>query len=226
MEPFGYNFPTNLEPSFILRSRREMNAVDATNTRLVNYWYNDTPSTQRRTGTVNSMDMNPTSSRLYREDLNRSQPYVIRSLDEANDITKIQSDISDTLRKIQWLQTQEQTPATAIQLKETSVLYNSLTIKLRNANTNSLGSNPYFNKYDIASDPRNVIRELRGVVSEDVVDRGLAESQKLLQRVSESRWNEPSKITNEKDEKEAKEALLAFELLRPRFNNMENNYLK
>jgi hypothetical protein len=225
MEPFGQNFPTNLEPSFILRSRREMNAVDATNTRLVNYWYNDTHDTQR-SDPFTAMDMNPTPSRLYREDLDRSQPYVIRSLEDANQATKIQSDISDTLRKIQWLQTQDKTPDIAIQLKETSLLYNSLTIKLKNANTNSLGSNPYFNKYDIASDPRNVIRELRGVVSEDVVDRGLAESQKLLQRGSESRWNDSSNITGEKDEKAAKEALLAFELLRPRFNNMENNYLR
>lgn len=203
-------YPTNLEPSFILRSRREMNAVDATNTRLVNYWYNDVPKERD----VKANDMNPTPSRLYREDLNRSQPFVI--LDTAKDIAKIQSNISDTMRKIEWLQTQEQKEDIKLQLKEQRILFNSLTINLREANTNALGSNPYFDRYDIASDSRNVIRELRGVVSEDVVDRGIAESQKLSQRITENRWYEPDK---------SKESVNAFELLRPKFNHMENNYL-
>ena len=213
MEPFQMKYPTNLEPSFILRSRREMNTVDATNTRLVNYWYNDVP--ERRERDVKASDMNPTPSRLYREDLNRSQPFVITSVEDAKDVTKIQSDISDTMKKIAWLQTQEKTEDVKLQLKEQRILFNSLTTMLRDANTSALGSNPYFEKYDIASDSRNVIRELRGAVSEDVVDRGIAESQKLFERITENRWYEPDKSTDSAN---------AFELLRPRFNNMENNY--
>ena len=206
-------YPTNLEPSFILRSRREMNAVDATNTRMVNYWYNDVP--ERRGSEVKASDMNPTPTRLYREDLNRSQPFVITSTEDARKVTKIQSDISDTMKKIEWLQTQEKTDDINLQLKEQRILFNSLTTMLRDANTSALGSNPYFDKYDIASDSRNVIRELRGAVSEDVVDRGISESQKLSQRITENRWYEPDK---------SNETVNAFELLRPRFNNMENNY--
>ena len=42
--------------------------------------------------------------------------------------------------------------------------------------------NPYFNKYDITSDPRNAIRELRGVGVESVTDKGVDESMRLFKR--------------------------------------------
>lgn len=45
-----------------------------------------------------------------------------------------------------------------------------------------LADNPYFQKYDVASDPRNVSRELRGAVFESPEDRGLAESNRILER--------------------------------------------
>ncbi len=46
----------------------------------------------------------------------------------------------------------------------------------------ALADNPYFQKYDVASDPRNVARELRGAVFESPEDRGLAESNRILER--------------------------------------------
>ena len=200
-------------PSFILRSRREVNTMDATNSRFVNYWQNDSPQRTIFEPSVN--DMNPTSSRLYRENLNRSQPYVnpIDSVERVNAIQQLNRDISECLQKIQTLQTQKQTPAIIQQLNEQGVLYRSLVIQLKNDKNHSLAQNPYFDKYDIATDSRNVIRELRGVVSEDIVDRGSVESQKLFEREMENRWTQPDKIS-------------AFELLRPKFNNMENNYLR
>lgn len=49
-------------------------------------------------------------------------------------------------------------------------------------------SNPYFEKYDLPGDPRNVARELQGAVYETRDDRGAAESQKLLARNFSSRY--------------------------------------
>ena len=218
MEPFRENsYPTNLMPSFILRSRREQNTTDATNTRFVNYWQNDGP--QRTTLGATAMDMNPTPSRLYRENLDRSPPYIppSQTLDSIQALSQLNTDIADTLNRIQKLQMiNPQTPTVMLQLKEQSILYNSLVIRKKNLATDTLASNPYFEKYDAAGDSRNLIRELRGVVSEGVVDRGTAESQKLLQRSLESRWTTEEKVDQA--------ALSAFELLRPRFNQMDKVY--
>ena len=49
--------------------------------------------------------------------------------------------------------------------------------------------NPYFDRYDPISDPRNAIRELRSAVYEDKGgQRGEEESQKMLRRQYETRW--------------------------------------
>ncbi len=45
-----------------------------------------------------------------------------------------------------------------------------------------LSGNPYFQKYDVQSDPRNVSRELRGAVYETPEDRGQMESKRMLER--------------------------------------------
>ncbi len=50
------------------------------------------------------------------------------------------------------------------------------------ATADILAGNPYFQKYDVKSDPRNVARELRGAVFEVPDDRGLRESKKMLER--------------------------------------------
>ena len=55
-----------------------------------------------------------------------------------------------------------------------------------------LGDNPYFQKYDITQDPRNVVRELRSTVSEDKTDRGLAPDKTLLERSYVNRWLPPN----------------------------------
>lgn len=214
MEPIhSRGLPTNLTPSFVLRSRRETNAEEVINRRFVNYWENDGKAIQSTNMPYQANDMNPTSSRLYREDLNRAQPFVTpsESVKQAKDAAQLGYDTRETLKKIQSLKTQEQTPYVITQLKEQSILYNALAIRAKNLGTDALASNPYFDKYDIATDSRNVIRELRGAVSEGVEDRGIVESQKLLSREMESRWVERE---------------TAFELLRPKFNDMANTYHK
>lgn len=52
----------------------------------------------------------------------------------------------------------------------------------------TLDTNPYFQKYDITQDPRNVARELNGSVVEDKYDRGLKQARPALDRTFSSRW--------------------------------------
>jgi len=61
-----------------------------------------------------------------------------------------------------------------------------------------LAYNPYFDRYDPVTDPRNVIRELRSAVYEDKGgDHGYEESQKKLKRHFENRWVPEEIITDD-----------------------------
>ena len=228
------SYPTNFEPSFVLRSRREVNTIDSINSRFVNYWQNDNqldiPEPKGsglistfRLRQLNVMDMNPTPSRLYRENIQQSQPYVVpsESSDDAQRTKLITTKIRASLSTIQALSQKEKTPAVKAELAQENDLYNILLTQEKNLQIDAMGANPYFDKYDVAGDSRNIVRELRGVVSEGVVDRGIMESQKLLQREMESRW-----IASSSDHSVEKglNPVEAFELLRPRFNNMANRY--
>ena len=62
-----------------------------------------------------------------------------------------------------------------------------------------LAYNPYFDRYDPVSDPRNAIRELRSAVYEDKGGaRGEEESQKMLRRQFEHRWL-PEELINDNE---------------------------
>lgn len=230
--PLPYE-PTNLTPCFVLRSRREANTMDSANSRMVNHWQTDDPQIQisRRdvSGAIFYMDMNATPSRLYREDLRQSQPFVIPS-GESQQVRKtvaINDKINQSLSTIQGLDNRLQASQNAN--VEASTIrglrdqqndkYQLLLAEQRYIQTDSLSDNPYFNKYDVASDSRNIVRELRAAVSEDVVDRGIRESKLLLQREMESRWT-PQGFAAEK----GIDSLSAFELMRPKMNNMVKRY--
>lgn len=60
----------------------------------------------------------------------------------------------------------------------------------------ALGNNPYFQKYDVTNDPRNVSRELRGAVFESTTDRGLNESAKMLTRQFTAAYVPPDRSQN------------------------------
>lgn len=60
------------------------------------------------------------------------------------------------------------------------------------ANSSRGGQNPYFDKYDTASDARNMARELKASVYEDKNTGYVEESSKLLQRNFDSRWLNPT----------------------------------
>lgn len=88
-----------------------------------------------------------------------------------------------------------------------------------NGNSNQLGQNPYFEKFDVVTDPFNVARELRATVYEDKVDRGLMESKRMLTRTYTTRW-----VPKDYVEKNNLNSLQAYEQLRPQFNNMSRTY--
>jgi hypothetical protein len=48
--------------------------------------------------------------------------------------------------------------------------------------------NPYFEKYDVAYDGTNAVRELRAAVYEDKNMESLRESRRLLERNLDNRW--------------------------------------
>jgi hypothetical protein len=237
--------PTKIMPCFELRSRRELNTFDAVNTRLVNHWQTDAPqiqvARQDLSGAIFHMDMNPTPSRLYRENILQSQPFVVPSASasakEKNTI-KLGDQINQRLSTIQGLKYQYQTSikdipysqllqgnignvskniSTAITKQENEYKYLLAQQKLLQVDT--LSDNPYFDKYDVASDSRNIVRELRGTVSEDIRDRGVRESQLLLRREMDSRWV-PQGYAQDK----GLDSLSAFELMRPKITDMNKDY--
>lgn len=84
----------------------------------------------------------------------------------------------------------------------------------------SLAMNPYFDRYDPTRDPRNAIRELRGVVYEEKEsDRGLRESGCLLSRAAMNRW-----MPEGASEDDFRASLQAYEVMRPKMDNIGEQY--
>lgn len=84
-----------------------------------------------------------------------------------------------------------------------------------------LGSNPYFQKYDVKSDPRNVSRELRGAVYETPEDRGLKESKHMLERQFTAAY-----VPADRTKLDIETSLAARERLMPTMNDMSKIYPK
>jgi hypothetical protein len=61
----------------------------------------------------------------------------------------------------------------------------------------STANNPYFQKFDITQDPRNVTRELQGAVYEDKSIRGSKQSKALIERGMQHSWIDPAEIKND-----------------------------
>lgn len=221
--------PPNLAPCFSVRSRREVQTYDSVNARLVEHWQTDAPQTQfsRRdiSGAAFWMDMNATPSRLYREDLRQSQPYVapsntspqVKKTIELGDQANTQLTL---IENIKFALTKD--PSSQIlrkQLADAQSQYRVLTMAQKQVQIDTLANNPYFDKYDVASDSRNIVREMRSVVHEDVVDRGVKESKLLLRREVESRW-----LPANYAEVQGIDTLSAYELMRPKTNDMTRTY--
>ncbi len=220
---------TNLKPNLSIRNRKEINVYDTTNSRLVEHWQTDSPSLTNARRDIEQterwQDMNPTPSRLYRENLNQSQPFVVPTPNstEVRKTEQLNQKITNTLLQIQELGYRIQVAKSVDQKKQLNQellikqqLYQVLLQQQKQEGIDSLAQNPYFNKFDVAGDSRNVVRELRSVVSEDIVDRGLRESQKFLQRELESRWLPP----NYAEQK----GIDVLSMLRPSQDDMKRTY--
>jgi hypothetical protein len=233
MQPFPIPFePTNLIPQLTIRSRRETNVFDTTNARLVEHWQTDAPSLTNALRDIEqtdrTQDMNPTPSRLYRESLQRAPSYNAQA-QQKGDTKKaedVQKKVINTLAIIQKLNQQLAVApdqraynSTRNELATQKQLYQTLLGEQKQLQTDSLSQNPFFEKFDVAGDSRNVVRELRSAVSEDIVDRGVRESQKLLQREIQSRWL-PTNFAQE----EQLDSLQAYDLLRPKINDNQTWY--
>jgi len=222
---------TNIKPNLSIRNRKETNVFDTTNSRLVEHWQTDAPSliNARRDieQTERWQDMNPTPSRLYRENLNQNQPFVVPTPNsaEVRKSEQLNQNITNTLLQIQELGYKVQMAKNIQQKKELNSelltkqqLYQTLLQQQKQGNIDSLAQNPYFNKFDVAGDSRNVVRELRSAVSEDIVDRGVRESQKLLQRELESRWLPPNYAEQQ--------GIDVLSMMRPSLSDMKKIYKK
>lgn len=185
------------------------------NARFVEVWQTDSPRPQ---GTIEgrggrivqpiplqAYDMNPTSSRLYRENLNSAPPNL------PQDNSAERKGILGSIRVV--LKGLEKNPDSA----ELQSEYKSLIQRLKQSDLDTLSQNPYFDKYDVASDSRNIVRELRGSVHEDVVDRGEEESRRLLQRTMQGRFDAAPATS-------AQDPLFAYELMRPRVSDTTKVY--
>lgn len=218
MQPFPIAYmPEIPPPCFSLRSRREVNAVDTNNSRLVEHWQTDSPALTNSMmdvrGSSRYQDMNPTPSRLYREDMQQAQPFVVASQNPKllQELAKIDKAMANALKRMELTKDEEL-------IQQEKELYNVLVQNRRQLTVDNLGNNPYFEKYDVQGDTRNIIRELQSVVKEDVVDRGTEESRRLLRRGMENRW------LKEEDQKDVLDSITAFELMRPKFNKQEKTY--
>lgn len=87
------------------------------------------------------------------------------------------------------------------------------------ASGNQLGNNPYFQKFDVATDPRNVARELRAAVYEYNPPRDQEVSNRLLARNFENRFVPESevKVSYEK-------AIDIYAGLKPKLNDMKASF--
>ncbi len=87
------------------------------------------------------------------------------------------------------------------------------------AGAGKLGDNPYFQKYDVATDPRNVVRELQGAVYEYNAPRDQEVSQKLLSRNFETLHVPEAQV-----KKSYEQAIDVFAGIRPKLNDMKATF--
>jgi hypothetical protein len=85
------------------------------------------------------------------------------------------------------------------------------------ANGPNLSENPFFDRYDPTRDPKNMVREVRSAVYEIAnADRGIQESERLRQRTFTDRY--------EKEGETPTNLTQWFDLLRPKVDNPEIVY--
>ena len=223
MQPTNGAMAANFLPSFTLRSRREVNTKDSINARHVEQWQTD-PALSDRLHFYE--DTNALPSRLYREPLDRNAPYQIGGNHDSEYVQKLQrqslkvlADIQALDGRLRILQDPDEIQTIQRELQTAKNNYDTILKAQKQSSVDSISANPYFEKYDVGGDSRNIVRELRSVVHETIEDRGINESKKLLGRTFENRW-----VSNEIIQDKNLNSLQAYELLKPAMNNMQKTY--
>jgi hypothetical protein len=87
------------------------------------------------------------------------------------------------------------------------------------ATGNQLGNNPYFTKFDVATDPRNVVRELQSAVYEYNPPRDQTQNNRMLSRNFSSLHVPEAQI-----KKTYEEAIDIYGKMRPKLNDMKATF--
>ena len=215
MDPtFQYAGKTRIPPKqFQLRSRIEHNTKDMVNLNTYKHIETDVPDF-----TYNFPKLTYSQGRTYETPLNRSIGYTSSSLTNSNVYGfDISYNDARTDRNPSYARQPIERPidiATGYRLpnyKLTNIPYQDMSPQNTRydardykqaqpyvAGGPDLAYNPYFDRYDPITDPRNAIRELRSAVYEDKGgDQGYVESQKKLKRHFENRWVPEEIVTDD-----------------------------
>jgi hypothetical protein len=215
MDPtFQYAGKTRIPPKqFQLRSRIEHNTKDMVNLNTYKHIETDVPDF-----TYNFPKLTYSQGRTYETPLNRSIGYTSSNFTNSNGYGfDISYNDARTDRNPTYARQPIERPidiATGYRLpsyKVTNIPYQDMSPQNTRydardykqaqpyvAGGPDLAYNPYFDRYDPITDPRNAIRELRSAVYEDKGgDQGYVESQKKLKRHFENRWVPEEIVTDD-----------------------------
>lgn len=215
MDPtFQYAGKTRIPPKqFQLRSRIEYNTKDMVNLNTYKHIETDVPDF-----TYNYPKLTYSQGRTYDTPLNRSIGYTSSSKTNSNVYGfDISYNDARTDRNPSYARQPIERPIDIVtgyrlpNYKVTNIPYQDMSPQNTRydardykqaqpyvAGGPDLAYNPYFDRYDPITDPRNAIRELRSAVYEDKGgDQGYQESQKKLRRHFENRWVPEEIVTDD-----------------------------
>jgi hypothetical protein len=224
MDPtFQYAGKVRIPPKeFQLRARIESSTRDTTNVKQYKHWQEDVPDFTYNFPKLNNYDqvfdrsIGYTNKKInpYGYDISYNDPSTDRRIDYRTNSTE-RTDRNDPI-------TDPITGYKKPNYKITSIPY--MDMSPTNTRTDKrdykqsqpfvaggpdLAYNPYFDRYDPVTDPRNAVRELRSVVYEDKGgSRGEYESQKLLRRNFENRW-----VCKETIDDDMMDSLMRYEII-------------
>ena len=171
MDPtFQYAGKVRIPPQqFVLRSRIENSTRDSVNAKQFEHWQTDTP------------------------DFTHNIPKKVGAKTSIPDFVNVTTGYVQPKYKVNDIPYMDMEPInTRTDLKDYKQSQPFV------AGGPDLGYNPYFDRYDPITDPRNVVRELRSAVYEDKGgNRGILESQKMLRRQYENRWMQETIIDDD-----------------------------
>jgi hypothetical protein len=192
-----YAGPLRIPPAgFQPRVRKEMSAIDTTNSRYIENWNAAVPIQQ---------------DEYIRIDLNSGQ--FITGIKKQANLTDLSDNRSDS-------RVPESLKPTYMDMAPLSSRTDPRDFRQSQPYIPSgpnLSENPFFDRYDPTRDPKNMVREVRSAVYElQSADRGLQESERLRKRTFTGRY--------EKEDETSTNLTQWFNLLRPKFDNPQVVY--